>query len=633
MPGSITPSKRAVAEVRVLIDQQAALIDGLDKASMRALLPALIDAKNELTRGLAAWIAQAPGNDERYTAHQHRKAMLALDVALRRAAALGEDVQNTLVDNGTAAGELSAANLTEQVARFGRIFGESLNPIDLPTAALIAKGDRLRFKHYENSAARYAGAVGEDIRHQFAVGVAKGETFGQLKARLVRLGGPSGRVFTRGKEGDPGAIAEEIAEGLFRRHRHWAERLVRTELIEAYNDQHEAGIDLLNEHRDAAVTSEYLKRWDASLDKRICPVCRGLDRRTARAGENFPGVNFQHPPAHPNCRCVVVAWHASWGDMAGETPTHDEAPPAPPPPVSTSPTPRVRKPRAAAATMTKALPAPPPPSVADMEPAAKAIAGGRWDDGRQALEHDIARVEGYPLSDVGGTRTPTVSVKRIRPGIAGMFNPMNHHIQIQPDQARAAQRMARAMTTAAGRAETALASEKIAARARGDMSAPLTQEDLARGRDAHGMHTLVHETMHGHGPLRVTGYKGAALAVEEMTTEMAARRYLRLRAGIPLDFWSSSLNQHGIRGGAYNGWIEATTRSISATYGVPAARAQEILEEASDLFKRRATATIAGADEATAALGADIHRAAGGASDTDLDFITRQLHVTSRLRP
>ena len=59
----------------------AAQIDQLDQASLRALLPALIDARNELRKDLTAWLANAPDGDERFTAQQYRRALLALDKA------------------------------------------------------------------------------------------------------------------------------------------------------------------------------------------------------------------------------------------------------------------------------------------------------------------------------------------------------------------------------------------------------------------------------------------------------------------------------------------------------------------------------------------------------------------------
>lgn len=321
-PGALAPAvptSAALAEVRAVLAQQADQIDRLDKDSMRALLPALVDARNELRRGLQFWLSQVPDGEQRFTAQQMRRALASLEVALERVKALEPDMMAALAGNAAAAGQLSVQNLTQQVARFGAAFGESVYPTDLELAAVLARGDRLLMRHYRTSAARYAGQVGEDIRHQLAVGVAKNETFSQLKARLVRLGGPTGWVATRGVLGDPGAVAEHIAEGLFRRHRYWAERLVRTELITAYNIQHQQGMELLNESRDPARTAEYVQRWDSSLDKRACPICRDLDRRVAKVGGEFKG-GYKAPPAHPNCRCVVVAWHVSWGDMAGEVP-------------------------------------------------------------------------------------------------------------------------------------------------------------------------------------------------------------------------------------------------------------------------------------------------------------------------
>lgn len=47
-----------------------------------------------------------------------------------------------------------------------------------------------------------------------------------------------------------------------------------------------------------------IKRWDTQLDSRVCPVCAPLEGMTRPLGEPFPG-GFEHPPAHPSCRCLV----------------------------------------------------------------------------------------------------------------------------------------------------------------------------------------------------------------------------------------------------------------------------------------------------------------------------------------
>ncbi len=631
-PGALAPARpsaAAVGEVRALIAQQGDLIDSLDKASMRALLPALVDARNELRQGLLAWLRVAPDGDERYTAQQHRKALLLLQRALDRAAELGHDVEATLVDNGRKAGQLSINNLQEQVARFGEVFGETVTPIDFDTAAALAKGDKLRYKHYRTSAARYAGQVGDDIRHQFAVGVAKNETFSQLKARLVRLGGPSVLVYTRGKAGDPGAIAEQIAEGLFRRHRHWAERLVRTELIGAYNDQHDAGIGLLNEHRDEATTDEYLMRWDASLDKRICPVCRGLDRTVALQAGTFRG-GYKRPPAHPNCRCVLVAWHASWGDIAGEIPPHGKATrkPLPAPPAT---------PKRARARAPKKIAAAPPPDPAPLAAAATtydggtqlaAAARGKWSDARGALNNDIADHEGYQPSVVATPGHPDrfkVRVRKMPRGVGGMHYSGTGLVAISSERAAAAQRFARDYTADPDGVRARLAG---AARAL-ETGAAAAAEDVRTVADAKCYRTLVHEVMHDHGPMRARAYRAEGVLVEEVATEVAARRYLRTRYGMGPELFTEAATGAGMGYNPYGHWVDHVTGGVAQELGIDQTRARAVMERAADRYKRRAAGTVANEDEALGAFAADIAAEAGS---HEQNAIRRRLVTTARTR-
>lgn len=48
-----------------------------------------------------------------------------------------------------------------------------------------------------------------------------------------------------------------------------------------------------------------LKRWNATLDKRTCPTCAGIDGEILLLGQFFDKSN---PPVHPRCRCVVGYW-------------------------------------------------------------------------------------------------------------------------------------------------------------------------------------------------------------------------------------------------------------------------------------------------------------------------------------
>jgi hypothetical protein len=72
-----------------------------------------------------------------------------------------------------------------------------------------------------------------------------------------------------------------------------------------------------------------MMRWDASYDRRRCPICASLDGTLipTKRGEKFmakwegaKGKNFsakyQQPPAHPNCRCVLTPWREEWEEFA-----------------------------------------------------------------------------------------------------------------------------------------------------------------------------------------------------------------------------------------------------------------------------------------------------------------------------
>jgi hypothetical protein len=587
----VTPNKAALAEVRAVIDLQAAQVDRLDKESMRALLPALVDARNELARDLAAWLRDAPDGDERFTAQQYRRAMVALDAAMDRIRSIAPEMEAQLQANAHAAGAMSREHLIEQVARFGAAFGESVYPTDLELAAVIAKGDELLIPRYRTSAARYANGMTEDIRHQLAVGVARNETWAQMKARLVRHGGPKGLVATRGVLGDPGATAEYIAEGLFRRHRYWAERLVRTELVQAYNVQHQTGIDLLNETRDPARTAEYVQRWDATLDRRACPICKGLDRRVAKIGGQFKG-GYHSPPAHPQCRCLVVAWHVSWGDISGEVPAVEDATdplPALPRTVD-KPQRKVSAKRAAAAATATAPPiALPDPGDAAADRAMDLVARGRLTNARRVLDADLER-DGLPQTATLYQATNKVRTRTALNG-NGTHSPRDGLITLRADRAQHAQAFAKDWRA-----------DKAAVRAAlQDAASNLDAFTMARAarvtRQADSMRTLVHEVHHGHGPLSIFGYNGHGVFTEEVVTEWAARSYMRRRFGVPASLFTADAHPM-MRMGSYRGWCAKLVEAVQDTAGLTREAATEAVEAAALAFKRLPRGSILSGDNA-----------------------------------
>lgn len=302
--------REQVEAVERLVRESVASVDAIAPDALRAVIPALREARDELRRDLQEWIGTIPDGANRFTAYEKTKTLRAIEGALERVRHLAPALGKGLEVARDATGPLSIANLETEITRLGSIFGTMLTVPQIDTAAVIAKGDRLLWKRHEKSAARYAGAVGDDIKHLFAVGLAKGETFDQLITRLRRISGGRGL----GTAGDP---AGDIASGLFTRHKHWADRIVRTEMMHAYNVQHDAAITAVNDARPEG-EEEYLRRWDSSPDGARCPLCAELHGKVAKIGKEFPG-GIMNPPRHPHCRCVVLAWLARWGHVKGET--------------------------------------------------------------------------------------------------------------------------------------------------------------------------------------------------------------------------------------------------------------------------------------------------------------------------
>jgi SPP1 gp7 family putative phage head morphogenesis protein len=302
--------KRQVAKAMSIIAHEAGR---LPDAEVRALAPVLAMARQELARGLAAWLRKTKGT-QRFTAQRYRVAMLALEHALDQVR--GRLDASMLASLGNAidpAGSMAVRHLADQVAMLGPVFGMSVRPPNIERAAVLATGRRALIPRFQTSAARYAGAVRSDIMRQLSLGVVQGETFDEMTTRMARSGGPRGVVFLRGMPGQPGARSEVIAEGLFARYRHWGERVVRTEVMGTYNHMHHTALVKANRSDPG-----YMQRWDASADHRVCSVCRGLDGVIAALGKSF-GQGYKRPPGHPNCRCVLTPWRKEWGDTPFRT--------------------------------------------------------------------------------------------------------------------------------------------------------------------------------------------------------------------------------------------------------------------------------------------------------------------------
>lgn len=89
-----------------------------------------------------------------------------------------------------------------------------------------------------------------------------------------------------------------------------ARRIARTEIAFAYN---QGGYLAMQDAIEAgAFEGPLLKEWSTSEDERVCPICGPLNGvKVAFEGEFEKGGSV--PPAHPNCRCVLL--YAEQGDL------------------------------------------------------------------------------------------------------------------------------------------------------------------------------------------------------------------------------------------------------------------------------------------------------------------------------
>lgn len=295
--------QRQITDFLTHINEQ---VDKLSTQGLSALTSVLDAAEKELTIALGRVHAFSKPTDT-FTVQTYRNALVQIRGTLEHIRGpMAEAVASHLRHGGQLAAKLATSHLINEVHTFSAAFEGSVRPIAIEAASVLAEGKKTLWPRFQNSAARYAGQVGEDIKKQLAIGVVRGETIDQLTTRLAKHGGPKGLVYTRGREGSPYARAEQISEGLFSRYRGYAERLAVTEVVNAYNECALIGMDEL-EQEDPG----YFKRWDAAVDGRTCPNCNEYDDTIAKLDGTFSG-GIDHPPLHPRCRCAIVVWRKEW---------------------------------------------------------------------------------------------------------------------------------------------------------------------------------------------------------------------------------------------------------------------------------------------------------------------------------
>jgi hypothetical protein len=261
--------KKAVQQV---LRRHQVEIAEMQAKHVRALLPALHKAQQELQHQLREWIHRTPDGELRWSAWKYRSALAQLHSGV---AALEQRVQGALERGGFDAQRAAARHLINDVARFSEVFGDELPRMQLNLAKLIATGHASLVPRYRASAERYAWGqrygVWADLNKRLAVDILKGASVEETIDRLQREGGPRGLVALQGVAGEENAIVELVPEGLFARYRWRAEMYVRTEFASAYGAQTRLGFEAARE-----ILPDLQRRW--CTDGSGCPhICQPMD--------------------------------------------------------------------------------------------------------------------------------------------------------------------------------------------------------------------------------------------------------------------------------------------------------------------------------------------------------------------
>lgn len=80
-------------------------------------------------------------------------------------------------------------------------------------------------------------------------------------------------------------------------------RIATTDTARAFNDEHDEGVGYVVGQTKATWLGAVFKRWDATLDRRICNVCKALDGQIVLVGREFRSGEVPGE-VHVCCRCL-----------------------------------------------------------------------------------------------------------------------------------------------------------------------------------------------------------------------------------------------------------------------------------------------------------------------------------------
>lgn len=270
-----------------LLRIQRAQLDRLSASQMRQTLAILREARREIEERLALGAA---GADATFTRERMRQTLAQLRVAIadleRR---LGDEIRR----QGAESYKLAIAHFWRQMSTFGGNVGrfDAPRPADFGTPRYL--DDTLLLLQHDASIQAYGAGLVQRIQQ-----------------RLVTLAAAQApwTTMVRDIAGIGGILDEDIRGGQFRETKlqSRAERIVRTELIRAYNAGHYAQ---LVEVDRGDPDGGWLKQLVATFDRRTgddSVFVHGQVRKPEQPFRDNRGREYMYPPNRPNDREVMI---------------------------------------------------------------------------------------------------------------------------------------------------------------------------------------------------------------------------------------------------------------------------------------------------------------------------------------
>lgn len=331
----MAPSKAALLRAEESIqatlaqaDQVVSLGDRDGHIASKELLHVLELADKEVAARLVK-ISPKPNGDMKFTAAQAISYRTQIQVTIEK---VKLKINPIAVDVGQAAMSKAIKSGAKTLAALERDFkGVSTSPRILaamqqshvlrgPNASLVTR--------VATSLDRYGMEMGQQFARIIQSGLVSGATQDQMVAALVGHGGPKGpKVSLAAKETAPGVVKRiregDIPEGLFVRHKYWAERIIRTETAYAFNG---AKLEQLRQMKRDGLHVK--KKICAHFDNRTAPdsiAVHGQVRELEATFLDGAGRQYLQPPGRPNDRETILPWFDDWAEVPStEPPNPDE---------------------------------------------------------------------------------------------------------------------------------------------------------------------------------------------------------------------------------------------------------------------------------------------------------------------